>query len=109
MILDRNDVGLAHARKLYSRKGTLIGSVSFPRHWDEYLREQGYFRFALRPKLSFNDDPSEIPDVRTGEMSLYPGERGAVVIRGVTLEEFETIPGCSFAPSAAYIRSLLEE
>lgn len=110
MILAKNDVGLAHTRKLYSRKGTLLGSVSYPRHWDEYLREQNYFRFAIRPKLSWNDaEPSAPLDIRTGEMTLYPGERGAVMIYGVTPEEFETLPGCSFSPSAAYIRSLLEK
>ena len=34
---------------------------------------------------------------------------GALILDGCSLEEFEQQPGCSFAPSAAYLRSLLSE
>ena len=33
---------------------------------------------------------------------------GAVELIGCSLEEFERVPGCSFAPGAAYLRSIIE-
>lgn len=99
-------------RKLVSRKGTLLGTVTFPSHWGETIEAQEGVRFHLRKPLRISDmlaDASVEALIQTGV--LYKAHdyihRDALILDGVTLEEFEAMPGCSFSPSAAYLRSII--
>lgn len=100
-------------RKLYSRKGTLLGAVSYPDEWDDAIaqgREHRFYILPARPLFNaFTATLQETADMqRTGciKPSLY--QRGAVEIAGITLEEFEALPRCAFFPGAAYLRSITD-
>jgi hypothetical protein len=100
-------------RKLVSRKGTLLGTVTFPSHWGELIERQGGVRFALRKPLRISDMLAEASVetlMQTG--ALYQAHdynhRDALILDGVMLEEFEAMPDCSFSPSAAYLRSITQ-
>jgi hypothetical protein len=96
--------------KLASPKGTLLGSVTFPAFWLSYLNVSGVVEFSTVGDLGtvFRDHGV------VGQVVLARGvlERSqhvpdAVVLSGMSLEEFERLPGCSFAPGAAYLRSVV--
>lgn len=98
-------------RKLYSRKGTLLGTISYPNSWEDGFVKYGHFTFVAcefsRPY--FSPSPLHVKSsIKTATITLYSGERGAVTLYGITPEEFEKLPGCSFSPGAGYIRSLVE-
>ena len=98
-------------RKLYDRRGTLLGLVVIPYDWDDYLRRQRGYRFVVTKPRSLRDyleTPSKPQEFRTADVVLSRHENGAVELYGISLEEFETLPGCSFSPSAAYLRSIIE-
>jgi hypothetical protein len=102
-------IGVDVTRKLYSRKGTLLGTVTYPAHWDRTIQKHGGMSFHLTPELRFWAlDDAHAPEVRTGFIAQHHRDRAGVELGGVTLEEFEKSPGCSFSPSAAYLRSLME-
>ena len=106
-------------RKLVSRKGTLLGTITFPDHWMERwqsssLRGESVWMFAIIPPMtlrSYTDMSADLQvSFKQGGLSRafsyqYPD---ALELHGVTLEEFEQVPGCSFAPGAGYLRSLLD-
>ena len=46
-------------RKLFSRKGTLLGTVTMPEHFEYYLKREGGFRFAIHDPLRFRSYFSE--------------------------------------------------
>jgi hypothetical protein len=99
-------------RKLYSHKGTLLGTVNYPEEWDERIQGHRGFRMHWMPATAdllryIHDDESSKTAVRTFVIHESYHERGAVEIYGVTPEEFEQMPDCSFSPGAAYIRSLI--
>lgn len=107
-------------RKLVSRKGTLLGTITYPLEWEMIRKERGddgrareYVRVALYAPLrftAFDALGSEAATIETLEIfDAWSGDYpDAVQIRGVTLERFEQQPGCSFAPGAGYLRSLVE-
>lgn len=110
----RVETGTATAtRKLYSRSGTVLGTVTYPAEWELYIRKRGGIavRF-MEARRGFYDPSAYVsPHVRTFALFLCHGshaEREGLQLQGVTLEEFEQQPGCSFAPSAAYLRSIVE-
>jgi hypothetical protein len=96
--------------KLASPTGTLLGSVTFPDLWLSYLNVFGVVEFSTIGYLGavFRDH---------GVMGTVVLARGvlersrhipdAVVLSGMSLEEFERQLGCSFAPGAAYLRSVV--
>lgn len=101
-------------RKLVSRTGTLLGTITYPADWEMSRRRYGgRIRLAAWAplKLSFAEmSPDETVAVRDFGISdahdwHFPD---AVMLWGMTPEEFEKQPGCSFSPSAAYLRSLAE-
>ena len=100
-------------RKLYSGKGVVLGTITYPAEWELYIRKRGGItvRFA-EAMLGFYDPSAHIsPSIRTFALFLHYGnqaEREGLQLQGITLEEFEKQPGCSFAPSAAYLRSIVE-
>jgi hypothetical protein len=98
-------------RKLYSRNGTLLGTISYPEEYDLWLCERGSFTFVKDESFKVSDyfaiDPS-MPDYKTITIYFYNRERGAVCLYGINPEEFEKIRDCSFAPSASYLRSVIE-
>ena len=101
--------------KLVSRKGTLLGTITIPDYEDQILRQQGGVQIAYMPCLATYTgiSPSspvvpEMVQVVTIHRSYCYEHHDAVEMYGVTLEEFEKMPGYSFAPSAAYLRSLIE-
>lgn len=106
--------------KLESEKGTLLGTVTIPFDWADKLRTRNgvcefYLQTPLAPRYfestSING-PLPLPDLMLKKGALFTSPRyypaQTLFLYGVTLEEFETIPGCSFAPSAAYLRSIME-
>lgn len=97
-------------RKLYGPKGTLLGTVVYPRELDDLLRRHGSARFAILPELGAITERVELAplDLQKGQLSWEWREQGAVRLYGISLEEWEKIPGHSFAPSAAYLRSIIE-
>lgn len=89
----------------------LLGTVAYPAEWDPILRSQRSVRFMAEPlrirALDFFESPDESPTYRFGTLYESYCEQGAVGLDGVSVEEFERLPGCSFSPSLAYIRNLL--
>lgn len=99
------------SRKLYSRKDTLLGTISYPAHWDLTLKKQRWVRFyAYDPKARWYSPElsSETVHARVGVLERMYADHDGVYLHEISLEEFERIPGCSFSPSAAYLRSLME-
>ena len=97
-------------RKLISRRGTLLGTVTIPASWAEAIDRDRLLRFYRPPARLLTYSAETVPEtIAVGILALahhieYPA---AVILHGLTPEEFETLPGCSFAPGAAYLRSLL--
>jgi len=110
----RVEAGIATTtRKLYSRAGTVLGTVTYPAELDLYIRKQRGVRVRFAAAMPGFYDPAVhiSPTVRTFELFLHSGnhaEKEGLQLQGITLEEFERQPGCSFAPSAAYLRSVVE-
>lgn len=88
--------------KLTSPTGTLLGTVTIPKRWGTHLQEcqPVFFRIGRILSPTF--------DIKAGYIVLSHAMRGAVELHGCSIEEFEQIDGCSFSPSAAYLRSVLE-
>ena len=104
--------------KLASRKGTLLGTVTVPDDVAEYLNgergQRDYASMAVLPRLPFlyPPQPEDVPGMLgvmtvTFRRSYYM--RDAIEIHGISLEEFEKLPGCSFSPGAGYLRSVVTE
>ena len=95
--------------KLESSNGTLLGTITIPLNWAEKLRERGEVQFALSPTTGFGGDADEPMMLRTGLLAKSFGNHpDALMLFGITLEEFERLPGCSFMPGAGYLRSVIE-
>lgn len=100
-------------KKLISDRRMLLGTITYPDAWeaDRLSRRDHFLRVATRPWVSFAFDPKgceeamiQVFAIADGHSWQYPD---AVRLCGITPEDFEKEPRCSFAPSAAYIRSLL--
>lgn len=103
--------------KLESEKGTLLGTVTIPFDWADRLRNRGgvceFYLPSASPIMSWDklpDPTNPVFTIKRGALFTSPKYYSPQTLHlyGVTLEEFETIPGCSFAPSAAYLRSIVE-
>lgn len=98
--------------KLISAKGTLLGHITIPPAMDEILKARWRLEFMLAPappKYWESNQAPFIPRRATIEMEPAFSEwAGGVRLWGVSIEEFEVIPGCAFYPGAAYLRSVIE-
>lgn len=112
----RVETGVATAtRKLYSARGTLLGTITYPAEWDLRIRANGRVSIAVWSPISWREylgEASEQPALlRTFSLFRHYnplGEREGIRLDGLTLEEFEQQPGCSFSPGAGYLRGLIE-
>jgi hypothetical protein len=103
--------------KLISEKGTLLGVLTVPHYVADMLAVREIVQFVIDPPVcftrSFFDEAIPPPHVvheglivRTARAEF---RQDGVQIYGVSLEELEKVPGWSFSPSAAYLRSLITE
>ena len=106
------------AWKLISTKGTLLGTITFPKHWECYLEDGGSARFEYRDlgtrfamrSPSLPERLCSSPTYEVGTLARawnWPTSDG-LLLCDITIEQFEQLPGCSFSASAAYLRSLLD-
>lgn len=99
--------------KLMSPKGTVLGIIGFPAHWAEQMeryQDTPGFNFVppLDPRLFSYGAPSNLDNLTHGTLRRSHFEQGAFELYGMSLEQFEKIPGCSFSPGAAYLRSIVD-
>lgn len=102
--------------KLVSPKDTLLGHIDVPNYWNGGLDRAGCVSVPFLPPLRIAcskfsgmemDVPVEVSTIvimRAG-WSQY---RGAVYLARGTIEELEALRDCSFSPSAAYLRSIVD-
>lgn len=92
--------------KLESPNGSLLGTVAVPDYWADILRKQGFMHFT--PPLDISVFPTGNEISRYGTLARSYGRHpDALMLVGMSLEVFEKIEGCSFSPSAAYLRSIV--
>jgi hypothetical protein len=94
--------------KLESADGTVLGTITIPWHWAELICINGVVTFFIAPPMSEAGDGDAEVTVRQAVLVKAWRNPDALKLFGATLEEFERLPGCSFAPSAAYLRSIIE-
>jgi hypothetical protein len=97
--------------KLVSPKDTLLGHVDVPDHWfgENYDSSVSVpMAFWYHKGDMFDPDLVGHIEIKTITLSRagWSRYRDSVILIQGTLEEFEGLPGCSFSPSAAYLRSL---
>jgi hypothetical protein len=87
-------------RKLYSREGVMLGTLTYPDRYDRHLLQNGNVRVALvRPLPLYTGKGEAVEEtVRTAVIEFYGLAREAVCLYGATLEEIEQFQGFSFAP-----------
>lgn len=100
--------------KLVSPKDSLLGHVDVPDCWAASLTRRECIEFAIMPRLHYplTDDVSMLPlpdcvQTVTLAQARWSHYRGAVFLARGTLEEFEKLDGCSFAPSLEFLKSHL--
>jgi hypothetical protein len=92
---------------LCSVKGdVMIGTVTVPDAAGISIREQGSVQFTDSTTYWRRLPPDT--QVKVGSLVGMYGTERAVTLHGITLEEFELIPGYYFMPSAAYVRLVHE-
>ena len=92
--------------KLQSYCGAILGTITVPERWAKFLHTRGSYEFYVStPPQSIYDDETTLRQAVLTTAFCHPG---AVELIGCSLEEFERVPGCSFAPGAAYLRSIIE-
>jgi hypothetical protein len=100
--------------KLISNRDTLLGTIVFPYEWEDLGKVYGgSFSFQLGRLIRAGEMEARINvpvDLRTVGIvwRKHPDHGPVVILHGITPEEFEKIPNCSFQPGAGYIRSLME-
>lgn len=99
--------------KLYSPKETLLGIITLPAWAGEQLREYHVVQMAWTPRMLARGfrpeaDAAAFVEVTRCLLTRARCDPNGVELWGVTLEQFEQMQGCSFSPSAAYLRSLVE-
>ena len=97
--------------KLISDAGTLLGTITFPEGISDILAANECAVFAIMEPVPVSplDAPvslhATLSHVRLCWARNWP-VRDGLHLDGISIERFEQIPGCSFAPGAAYLRSL---
>ncbi len=101
--------------KLYSGKGSLLGTLTIPHRIADQLvqRDTRHVRFVVmleRPTLAsfLRGDTTTPMAVRTAIIERCWQHQDGVRLHGITPEEIERQDGFAFAPGAGYLRSLLE-
>lgn len=96
-------------RKLYSAKGTYLGVVTYPQKWDDQLQAFGSARVRIESAPRAHDSQGGVAteNARTFVLAHAPWEAGAVMLQGITPEQFERLPLCSFEISISYLRTLM--
>ena len=101
--------------KLVSREGTLLGVVTLPSDVSNYLEKYRSAEMAVIPSLPSiaQHKPDDLVSTSLRKvvffLAYHPEIPGAVGMEGLTIEEFERLPNCSFSPSAAYLRTFITE
>jgi hypothetical protein len=113
---------MSNPYKLLSPKRTLLGVVTFPDRFEDVLmrqcRERGYayLRFkAVSPEersrlMLYIPDQGETISYKIGCIRMFYDhgfDDRCVELDGITVKEFEQLPGCTFAPSMAYLETLI--
>ena len=93
--------------KLQSYRGAVLGTITVPERWAKFLHTRGSYEFCIAITLRSIHDDTEAT-LRQAVLTTSECYPGAVELIGCSLEEFERVPGCSFAPGAAYLRSIIE-
>lgn len=92
--------------------GTLLGTITIRGRWVEILHEHESVQFAYfpTPSLEWMTEPANSAPVqyKVGCLQRSHEYRDGLYLHGLSIEEFETMDGCSFSPSAAYLRSIIE-
>ena len=92
--------------KLESPSGTLLGTITIPARWAERLRERTMIQFPLSSLSYYDTDDGAL--LRCGMLAQSTGNHpNALMLFGITPDEFERLPGCAFMPGAAYLRSVM--
>lgn len=96
---------------------TLLGHIDVPNHWQEWLDKGGACSTAMTANLPMkwlkeaiaDEYQIAMPEIQTVTVArvYHSRYRDAVAIIKGSIEEFERLPGCSFSPSMAYLRSQL--
>lgn len=97
--------------KLISPKDTLLGHIDVPEHFAQSYERRDAISFAIAPRPSIGEllttGVAHTVNIKSitlvkASWSQYPD---AVYLCEGTIEDFERLPGCSFSPSIAYLRS----
>jgi hypothetical protein len=94
--------------KLASHNGTILGTITIPPHWTAFIDMRGQVTFFIAPPAWRDCDADADVAVRQAILTKSCYCAGALELIGCSLEEFESLPGCSFAPGAAYLRSVMD-
>lgn len=97
-------------RKLYDIDGFYLGVITIPDAWDDYIRRYASYSYNVldNPTFALTDRPYTQVEYKHAMIRVAASD-GGVAIDGITIEEFEKTEGCSFSPSAAYVRRACEE
>ncbi|SRR5712691_3679456 len=96
--------------KLCSARGSLLGVIGVPDEIGDWIERRDVARAPYYPGLPVcvHWRDADIIDIKSVTIVRSHHRPGAVEIHGMSLEEVEQMPGFSFAPSAAYLRSMIE-
>lgn len=92
---------------------TLLGHIDVPDHWQNWLERNGAASTTMMNRIPLMAPPTAaaypiaMPTVKQITIARAYGSRyrDAVFLLRGSIEEFEELPGCSFSPSMAYLRS----
>lgn len=102
-----------YAFKLVDSAGNVLGVITVSRRMLTAWRGDGdYCALDIPPPVSavldFRQMPATTPHAALANArDLAAGDESAIMLVGLTLAEFEKLPGCAFAPGAAYLQRLL--
>lgn len=96
------------------KSNKMLGTVIVPWYWEKEIDQYGsvavvYIDNTLPPAWAIED--CSIPltlGLKRGLLCHSHWHFDSLMLYGLTLEEFEQVPGCAFSPSAAYLRSIME-
>jgi hypothetical protein len=98
--------------KLVSRDGEILGTIGVPESVKEALSSFLRVSVAAIPEMNLfvtgDAFTSSSPSITHFSIARSYSQHGAVMLDGISLEDFEKLPDCWFSPSAAYIRAHLK-
>lgn len=102
-----------YAFKLVDSAGNVLGVITVSRRRLSVWRDhRDYYPLDIPPPVSavldFREMPATTPHAALANARDFAaGDESAVMLVGISLAEFEKLPGCAFAPGAAYLQRLL--